>query len=146
MALLDDESRLESPGEIPIVLTRNSQIQPEIASNGEDFLVVWDDDRNEAGGASDVLGVRLDLEGDPLDLEALAIGAGPSPQVFAGVASDGTDYLVVWADNRNRMERFPGQPEFGFIDDFDVYGSRVRASDGTVLEPDGIPIGAAPKD
>ncbi len=134
----------EPPGEFPVILTRNSQTQPEIASNGQGFLVVWDDDRNQAVAGSDVLGFRLDAEGKLLDAEALPIGVGPGPQSFAGVASNGTDYLVVWNDNRKRVERFPGQPAFGFDDDHEIYGARVRASDGVVLEPEGFPIAEAP--
>jgi len=45
---------------------------------------------------------------------------------YADAASDSSNFLVVWADNR------PG--------DYDVFGARVSLA-GSVLDPDGIPIG-----
>jgi len=52
----------------------------------------------------------------------------PDDQTYPAVASDGTNFFVVWIDMRNRDSSW-----------FDVYGSRVSAT-GEVLDPGGIPI------
>jgi hypothetical protein len=51
-------------------------------------------------------------------------------QQYPSVASNGTDYFVVWEDYRSGIG-FP-----------DIYGARV-ASDGTVLDPTGIAVSTA---
>jgi hypothetical protein len=52
----------------------------------------------------------------------------PDDQTNPAIASDGTNFLVVWIDMRNRDSSW-----------LDVYGARVSAS-GEVLDPGGIPI------
>ena len=52
----------------------------------------------------------------------------PDDQTHPAVASDGTNFLVVWIDSRDRDSSW-----------FDVYGARVSAT-GKVLDPGGIPI------
>src|SRR6476469_4002030 len=59
-----------------------------------------------------------------------ALGSGPGlpgRQREIAVASDGTDFFVVWKDYR-------GSSDFG-----DIYGARVTAG-GVVLDGEGIPI------
>jgi MYXO-CTERM domain-containing protein len=58
-------------------------------------------------------------------LDAPTTGGAVGSQNLPQVASDGTDYLSVWIDNR------AGRPA--------VYGARIKA-DGTVLDPTGILI------
>lgn len=65
------------------------------------------------------------------------ITAAFDEQSYARVASDGTDYLVVWGDSRvegNEDSVLDGVP-------FDVWGARVSAA-GVVLDVAGIPIAA----
>ena len=66
-----------------------------------------------------------------LDPNGIAISTATSFQDYASVAFDGTNYLVVWQDERN------GSP--------DIYGARVGQS-GVVLDPNGIPLSTAPCD
>ncbi len=54
--------------------------------------------------------------------------SAPGRQLQAAVASDGLSFMAVWKDER-----------FGGSLDADIYGSRI-ASDGSVLDPGGIPI------
>ncbi|HXI12013.1 MAG TPA: hypothetical protein VNM92_05135 [Thermoanaerobaculia bacterium] len=67
-----------------------------------------------------------------VEIPVSVIESVPAPffQYDAAIASDGENYLVVWADHRRG-------PHWS-----DIYGARVSA-DGTVLDPIGIPIGTA---
>jgi hypothetical protein len=56
------------------------------------------------------------------------ISTAASSQTAPAVASDGTDYLVAWTDRR--------------ADTGDIYVCRVT-SDGSVLDPEGIPVSVA---
>jgi hypothetical protein len=101
---------------------------PATASNGTNYLVVWQDYRNSATSGADLYGVRVSTTGAVLDPTAIAISTAPGDQVSPYVATDGANYLVVWEDYRNAETA-----------GVDVYGARVTGS-GTVLDPDGIPI------
>ncbi len=101
--------------------------QPFVTSNGEDFLVTWR--VAPTGGTEfDILGMRVDGEsGAPLDAAPVLLTFGPiNRQVTPAVAAGGDVYLVVWSDNRNG--------------NFDIYGTRVRAVDGQVLDTVALPI------
>ncbi len=102
------------------------QRAPAIASDGTNSLVVWSDARS---GPSDIYGTRFTPEGIVLDPAGIAISAATAVQTNPAVACDGTDYLVVWADQRG-------------ADTSDVYAARV-AADGRVLDPSGIAVSTA---
>jgi hypothetical protein len=104
------------------------QSTPAVASDGRDHLVVWFDSRN---GGTDIFGARVSHNGDVLDHGGIAISTAPNDQLDPAVAFDGTNYLVVWSDNRN------GSP---FVDNFNIFGARV-ARDGTVLDSGAFAIG-----
>ncbi|MBN8232741.1 cadherin-like domain-containing protein [Corallococcus macrosporus] len=99
---------------------------PALASNGTDYLVTFLQSQEE--GASIVAGVRVSGQGEARDASALRIAEGTGYPSDPRVASNGKDYLVVWADSRGS--------------DVDIHGSRVT-SEGTVLEPWGLPISTA---
>ncbi|ABS25884.1 cell wall/surface repeat-containing protein [Anaeromyxobacter sp. Fw109-5] len=104
-----------------------SQSSPAVAFDGTSHLVVWSDARGGAG--QDLHGARVSAAGVLLDPAPLVISAGPGDEITAAVAFDGTNYLVVWQDQRGSTGR-------------DVYGARV-SPDGTVLDPGGIAISTA---
>jgi hypothetical protein len=60
---------------------------------------------------------------------------GPSPHIHrnSNAAFDGTNYFVVWSDQRTGSFDIFGHPSEN------IFGARV-APDGTVLDPNGIPI------
>ncbi|MCW8874322.1 MAG: hypothetical protein OQK27_01105 [Gammaproteobacteria bacterium] len=107
------------------------QINPRVAYDGkETFLVVWQQGRHyHEQQEGDILALRLDLEGRPLDDRPLRVcthaGSQERPRV---VFSDGYFHLA-WQDLRNGR-------------DWDVYGARIDP-DGTLLdEEDGVALAA----
>jgi len=107
--------------EIAITTEPRSQVDPTVSSDGTNFLVVWRD--NQPG--PDLLAARVSESGVVLDgppSGAMIISeSGTSPQV----AHNGQNWLIVWRENVS---------PFAFI-----FGTQV-ASDGSVLEPSGVPI------
>jgi len=110
------------------IAAAHDQLTPAVASSGTNSLIVWRDNRN---GDADIYGARLieqAVQGTILDSAGLVISAAAGAQTVPAVASDGTSYLVAWADQR--------------ADTGDIYVCRVT-HDGSVLDPEGIPVSAA---
>ena len=105
---------------IPLCVAAGWQVAPAVASNGTDYLVLW---YSQTTGAYDLYGARVSSQGDVRDPGGFVVSAAPGVQQCPAVASDGTDFLVVWADSRN--------------DDWSVYAARVTGT-GTVLDTAGI--------
>lgn len=80
-------------GEFPISTATGAQILPEIAFNGANYLVVWDDRRN---GQDDIFGARVTPGGVVLDLVGIPISTTASFETWPRIAFDGANYLVVW--------------------------------------------------
>ena len=99
---------------------------PAVAFDGNRYFVTWDDDRS---GYPNVYGARLTQQMNMLDTNAIGISLGTSrsinTQYGSAVAYDGSNYLVVWTDNRNMAEA--------------VFATRVSPG-GANLDPAGIPI------
>uniref|UniRef100_A0A7V3VUF5 T9SS type A sorting domain-containing protein n=1 Tax=candidate division WOR-3 bacterium TaxID=2052148 RepID=A0A7V3VUF5_UNCW3 len=92
--------------------------------DGMNYLTVWEDYR---GSSIDIYGVRINHLGGVLDPEGIPICCVDSDQISPDIAFDGTNYLVVWQDNRNG----------GLL--WDIYGARVDQN-GTVIDPQGFAI------
>jgi hypothetical protein len=107
-----------------------NQMSPSVAFDGNNYLVVWDDDRITLDW--DIFGARVNQAGEILDPGGFIISNAANDQQFSSVAFDGTNYLVVWQDERS--------DEF-----YDIYGARV-SQDGTVLDPGGFVISNAQYD
>jgi hypothetical protein len=108
---------------ITYVAAFGRQTYPSVASDGTDYLVVWQDGRY--GIRSDIYGTRVDALGSVLDPDGIEIASIGHSQATPSVAFDGTNYLVVWTDSRGM--------------DSDIYGTRVGPS-GAILDASGIPI------
>ncbi|HUQ03997.1 MAG TPA: hypothetical protein VM261_15975 [Kofleriaceae bacterium] len=92
-ARLDANGRVLDPDGLSIAVAPGTQITPRVAFNGTLFLVVWKD--NRAGRAS-IVGARVRLDGTVLDPAGVVIAADGGTTQLPDVASDGTDFLVVW--------------------------------------------------
>lgn len=126
----------EMPASEPIALSveANQTELPRAATNGENIMVVWPDNRKEElplGGEGSVFAARVSPEGDILDPEGIEIRSAPEDYQWPPhVASNGQDYLVVWGDTRGEAGTH-------------LYGARI-AGDGRLLDPGGFAISREP--
>ncbi len=106
-------------------ITKNSgdHFLPFVVSNNNIYLAMWY--KNTPFGF-DIYGARITKEGAVLDKDEIPICTAANDQMFPSAAWDGENFLVVWQDKRSGKR-------------WDIYGARVGI-DGTVLDPDGIPI------
>ncbi len=102
--------------------------RPEAAFDGTGYLVVWQEARS--GSGLEVYGMRLGVDGTPIDASSFAVGSEAGDQSAPQVAFGGGTFFVVWSDTRDAGESA-------------VYGARV-APTGAVLDPSGLPIARIP--
>jgi hypothetical protein len=102
------------------------QCAPEVASDGNDFLVVWQDWRNND---YDIYCARVSHSGTLLDTAGIAVCTADGWQITPTVAGNGTDYLVLWQSRTTS--------------DYDLYGARISPQ-GVVLDPEGFVVSVAP--
>lgn len=113
------DGALLDPVPIPI-WTDNASMRPKVACDGATgCLVVWEDLRN---GAKDIYGARVTMDGQLLDPQSIPISFAPDIQISPNLVFDGTNYVVVWYDDRASQS---------------LYMARVTPA-GQVLDVDGI--------
>jgi len=96
-----------------------------VAWNGDatEYLVVWEDERDEATRGSDIYGRRVDADGSHLG-EDFAISAALTDQEDPAIVSTGAGYLVLWVDSRTLNPRGT-----------DIYGQRLSATGELIGDP-----------
>ncbi len=109
-------------GGIPVSTGGCCRHSPAVASGSGTSLVAW---VGPGSTYTDIRGARLSPEGVVLDPISIQISDGSSWEWNPAVAFDGTNFFVVWRDERSS----PG----------DIYGTRVTP-DGVALDPEGIRI------
>jgi hypothetical protein len=94
-------------------------------ATANEFLVVWNDDRNSATRGVEIYGRRVGADGVPIGV-GFRISASIAEEGDPAVAWNKTanEYLVVWVDGRNDATR-----------GHEIYGRRVSAA--------GVPVGSA---
>ncbi|MGB9521766.1 MAG: hypothetical protein ACPL6F_03320, partial [Anaerolineales bacterium] len=107
----------------PIIVAPGDQELPQIAFDGTNYLVVWQDNRS---GSYDIYGTRVTQSGITLDPDGIPISTASDDQLYPAIIFDGTNYIVVWQDHRNG-------------DNWDIYGARVT-TDGLVLDTVGVEL------
>lgn len=126
-ARVSGDGVLRDPNGFLISQSSNAQEAPAVAYDGKNYLVVWKDNRN---GNGDIYGVRVSVEGTPVEPTGFPIARASTDQQTPAVACHGTRCLVVWADARGGM---------GY---WDIYGARVDGN-GVVLDPGGLVVSTA---
>jgi hypothetical protein len=121
--------------DIEICVEGHNQFSPSVASNGTNFLVVWEDHRNiETSTGVDIYGALVTDVDDGITVAELdPISEAVNAQVSPSVAFDGANYLAVWEDFRG----YDHNPLTGI----DIYGQRLNASG--VLQGSAIVISEA---
>ncbi len=99
-----------------------SQIYPDVLFNGSEYAVVWDDDRN---GNRDIYMQFVGTDGTLIGAD-IAVCTHPAKQLLVQFAYSGSNYLLVWSDERDSTN------------DTGVYGQLV-GTDGSLLGAN-IPI------
>ena len=112
------------PTGIAIAVGSTDQRDPDVAWDGSNWLVVWQEDR-VAGNTGQIYASRVSANGAVIDPGGLPIATGLDQRAHASVAFDGTNYLVVW--------------ERSLVVNHRIEGTRVSTS-GVVLDPAGLVI------
>jgi uncharacterized delta-60 repeat protein len=130
---------LSAPVQITVRLIQPApydQDAPAVASDGTNFFVVWQDQRNRHGAWTEheIVGARVSASGQVLDANGIIICTTTNTQwsqkMRPEAAFDGVNYFVVWYDDRDHYN----EPA--------IYGARISTS-GSVLDRDGFRIGFA---
>jgi hypothetical protein len=111
----------------PISTEDYDQRSPSVAYDGENFLVVWEDCRNNSSSA--IYGTRVNQAGVYMDTVNIAISTAANGQSSPSVAFGGGKYFVAWQDARIS----------GWGGSIYICGARVSTA-GVVQDPDGIVV------
>jgi hypothetical protein len=116
----------------PLVLPTNPTAaggQWAVSYGGGYYLVLWQEEVDPSNHQRDIRAIRVRPGDGAVVPPVISVPAHASPESFPAAAFDGTNFLVVWQDQRS------GTP---------VYGNRIRASDGALLDgADGFRIGTS---
>ena len=118
------------PSGIPVSTAAGFQETPDVAFGDGSFLVAWSDRRADAA-LPDVLGARVSPSGAVVAPSPIAIATTAARETEPAVAYGGGSFLVVWT--HGAAAPAPS----------DIAAARVDSS-GSVLDPSGIPVTAAP--
>ena len=112
-AVLDPTISAELTIDTPVNGPRGgNQVQPAIASNGTNYLLVFVDG---LFGNDDIRGARFGADGTLIDGDSFAIAGDDTNQVDPAVTWNGTRWIVAWQDGRNGV-------------DWDIYGTTVSST------------------
>jgi photosystem II stability/assembly factor-like uncharacterized protein len=120
-ARLLPDGTVRDPEGIPIAVGERNHQYPRVASDGQNFLVVWMEEREGRGW--DIAGVRISPEGKLLDQERIFLAKATGDQSHPALAWGKDYYLVVWMDQPSGVSR--------------ISGARVAPS-GKLLDPQGL--------
>jgi hypothetical protein len=81
-----------------VVASSRSQSEPAIATNGDTYLVAWDEKYEEPRGR-DIVAARVDGRGTPLDDSVATLARGNGTQTSPDATSDRRRFLVIWRDS-----------------------------------------------
>jgi len=110
-ARVSPEGEVLDPAGIAVCTARDDQFSAALESDGENFLVAWEDYR---GDWEDIYGARVTPQGTVLDT-GIAISPAEGDQGAPVVGFDGADFVVAWEDFRSGTK-------------WDIYGARVTTA------------------
>lgn len=116
-----------------VTISNNNEETPDVAYNGDTFIVVWRDYRNISATDADIYGCRvatngIRMAGDiVISCDSTGVNGSAGLQSNPRICSMGSNCMVVWEDYR------------GDGTTCDVYGTRVDQS-GVVLDRNGAAI------
>ena len=90
------------PADIIVTQANNDQQHPALGFDGANFLVVWQDHRDNRD-SPDVYGARVTPEGTVLDSSGIVITQAARGQFDPVVGFGGTHFLVAWQDRRDSV-------------------------------------------
>ncbi len=129
-ARVKEDGTLSDPTGVPLVAAPRLQDTPALAVQGDHFLLVWADYRNDTDFTNpDIYGERISTNGTVMGAGAFPICVQAKGQYEPRLAVSGTTALVAWTDLRSG----------GAVDQADVYGGRVDNA-GVVLDGSGFLI------
>lgn len=106
---------------IPVsAVVGSNETNASVASNGTDWLVAWND-------STDVRAARVNAAGTVLDVVGIGVSGATNNQNKPAVGWDGTQYWVVWQDDRT-ASNFQ-----------DLYGARISTT-GMNKDPMGMVV------
>jgi hypothetical protein len=106
---------------IPVSTADWDQEHPAVAWDGSEFLVVWQDIRDNAHWRA--YSSRVTPQGTVLDPEGIALPAALGDQKYPAVTFDGADFIVVWSGSSDTSWNLSGvrvSPAGQVIDTFPV--------------------------
>ncbi len=118
------------PAGLALSTAAPDQLLPAVAHDGTNYLVVWQDYRNNATTRLDIYGAIVGPTGSPVTTTAFPISKAANNQMAPAVTYGGGSYLVVWQDYRSSASYA------------DIYGTQVETS-GKVRHPSGVPVSTA---
>jgi len=106
--------------------------RPDAAVSGDRALLVAVTN-TIASATTDLAGHLMGADGTLIGT-TFTISSAADKQLRPAVAWNGTDFIVAWEDKRNAVIYYDERT--------DIYGTRV-ATDGTVIDPAGVPLAAS---
>src|SRR5216117_1190440 len=129
----DRNSVVVSPNGIPIATDALYQERPRIASDGTDFLVVWQESNDPHEESTDLYAVKLTGAGAVGAPARIAVNLAPGVQYNPDVAFTAGNYLVTWQDGRSSPNNtYP-------LGAYDIYGTLATGT-GEVSPTNGFLI------
>lgn len=123
-ARIDAGGKMLDPKGIPVCTAKDFQGRPVVASDGKDFLVLWQDMRS--GKDWDVYAARVGGDGKVLDPDGVLVSGGAHNQCLPAVCASAGGYYAAWLDARH----FP---------EYRVCGGRI-GSDAKPLDGEGTEL------
>jgi hypothetical protein len=127
--LVDSSGNVMNTSGIAISKSKRAQLQPTVAWNGSNFLVVWSDARSDID--YDIYGTLVSPSGVVAKPGGVAISTAAGDQSYPSARANGSTRLVAWQDDRNATT--------------DIYSTRVTSA-GTPTNSGGVAISKAAHD